>query len=127
MSKQSNKSLHIRSDRKQGSAFPTWTTANRLSWTASRESKRGCRHAIDEFIQWYCSEPRLSFSKVVVTRYRIFLENRDLAAGTTNSFGAQAGCRPLKSGLPTVRQGAAHRSAMLVLPGAVSAACLQSR
>lgn len=29
------------------------------------ESKRGYRHAIDEFIQWYCSEPRLSFNKVV--------------------------------------------------------------
>src|SRR3569623_1118774 len=50
----------------------------------SRESKRGYRHAIDEFIQWYCSEPRLSFSKVVVTRYRIFLENRNLAPGTIN-------------------------------------------
>ena len=50
----------------------------------SLESKRGYRHAIDEFIQWYCSEPRLSFNKVVVTRYRIFLENRGLAAGTIN-------------------------------------------
>ena len=50
----------------------------------SRESKRGYRHAIDEFIQWYCSESRLSFSKVVVTRFRIFLENRNLAAGTIN-------------------------------------------
>src|SRR5690242_3407659 len=50
----------------------------------SPESKRGYRHAIDEFIQWYCSEPRLSFSKVVVTRFRIFLENRNLAAGTIN-------------------------------------------
>ena len=50
----------------------------------SPESKRGYRHAIDEFIQWYCSEPRLSFNKVVVTRYRIFLENRQLAAGTIN-------------------------------------------
>jgi len=50
----------------------------------SRESKRGYRHAIDEFIQWYCSEPRLSFSKVVVTRFRIFLENRNLAALTIN-------------------------------------------
>jgi site-specific recombinase XerD len=50
----------------------------------SPESKRGYRHAIDEFIQWYCSEPRLSFSKIVVTRYRIFLENRHLAAGTIN-------------------------------------------
>lgn len=50
----------------------------------SRESKRGYRHAIDEFIQWYCSEPRLSFNKIVVTRYRISLENRNLAAGTIN-------------------------------------------
>jgi site-specific recombinase XerD len=50
----------------------------------SPESKRGYRHAIDEFIRWYCSEPRLSFNKIVVTRYRIFLENRRLAAGTIN-------------------------------------------
>jgi site-specific recombinase XerC len=50
----------------------------------STESKRGYRHAIDEFIQWYCSEPRLSFNRVVVTRYRIFLENRQLAGGTIN-------------------------------------------
>ena len=50
----------------------------------SRESKRGYRHAIDEFIQWYCSEPRLSLNKIVVTRYRILLENRQLAAGTIN-------------------------------------------
>ncbi|HEY7307632.1 MAG TPA: hypothetical protein VH601_26145 [Bryobacteraceae bacterium] len=42
----------------------------------SLEFKRGYRHAIDAFIQWYCSEPRLSFNKVVVTRFRIFLENR---------------------------------------------------
>jgi site-specific recombinase XerD len=50
----------------------------------SPESKRGYRHAIDEFIHWYCSEPRLSFNKVVVTRFRIALENRGLAAGTIN-------------------------------------------
>ena len=50
----------------------------------SPESKRGYRHAIDEFIEWYCSEPRLPFNKVVVTRFRIALENRGLAAGTTN-------------------------------------------
>ena len=50
----------------------------------SPESKRGYRHAIDEFIEWYCSEPRLSFNKVVVTRFRIFLENRGLASATIN-------------------------------------------
>jgi site-specific recombinase XerD len=59
----------------------------------SRESKRGYRHAIDEFIQWYCSEPRLSFNRVVITRYRIFLENRQLAARTIN--GRLAGVRRL--------------------------------
>ena len=55
-----------------------------LDSLGSRESKRGYRHSIDEFIQWYCSEPRLSFNKVVVTRYRIFLQSRQLAAGTIN-------------------------------------------
>ena len=55
-----------------------------LDSLSSPESKRGYQHAIDEFIQWYCSEPRLSFNKTVVTRYRIALENRQLAAGTIN-------------------------------------------
>src|SRR3954463_1135549 len=50
----------------------------------SPESKRGYRHALDEVIEWYCFEPRLSFNKTVVTRYRIHLENRHLAAGTIN-------------------------------------------
>src|SRR4051812_1860727 len=47
-------------------------------------SQRSCRHAIDEFITWYCSEPRLSFSRVVVLRYRIHLEQRSLAPSTIN-------------------------------------------
>jgi hypothetical protein len=34
----------------------------------SPESQRGYRHAIDEFIEWYCSEPRLSFNRTVVLR-----------------------------------------------------------
>jgi site-specific recombinase XerD len=50
----------------------------------SPESQRSYRHAIDEFVGWYCSEPRLSFNKMVVTRYRIHLEDRLLAPGTTN-------------------------------------------
>ncbi len=50
----------------------------------SPESQRGYRHAIDEFISWYCSEPRVSFNKTVVTRYKGFLEDRQLASGTIN-------------------------------------------
>jgi hypothetical protein len=41
----------------------------------SPESQRGYRHAIDEFIDWYCSEPRLSFNRTFVLRYRIHLEH----------------------------------------------------
>src|ERR1700730_1253106 len=33
------------------------------------DAQRGYRYAIDEFVDWYCSEPRLSFSKTVVVRY----------------------------------------------------------
>jgi len=50
----------------------------------SPESQRGYRHAIDEFIEWYCSEPRLSFNRTVVLRFRIHLESRNLAPGTIN-------------------------------------------
>ena len=48
------------------------------------DAQRGYRHAIDEFVEWYCSEPRSSFSKTVVVRYRMHLESRHLAPGTIN-------------------------------------------
>src|SRR5262245_6684943 len=55
-----------------------------LNSLSSVDAQRGYRHAIEEFIDWYCSEPRLSFSKTVVLRYRIHLESRHLAPGTVN-------------------------------------------
>ena len=55
-----------------------------LNGLSSPESKRGYRHSIDEFISWYCSEPRFSFSKHVVTRYRLYLKARRLAPRTHN-------------------------------------------
>jgi site-specific recombinase XerD len=55
-----------------------------LNSLPSKESQRGYRHAMDEFVAWYCSEPRLSFNRAVVTRYRIHLESRQLAPGTIN-------------------------------------------
>ena len=54
-----------------------------LNSLSSIDAQRGYRHAI-EFIEWYCSEPRLSFSKTVVLRDRIHLESRHLAPGTIN-------------------------------------------
>ena|SRR5689334_90701 len=50
----------------------------------SADARRGYRHAIEEFLEWYCSEPRLSFSRTVVLRYRIHLESRNLAPATIN-------------------------------------------
>ena len=50
----------------------------------SIDAKRGYRHAIDEFVDWYCSEPRLAFNRIVVLRYRCHLESRQLAPGTIN-------------------------------------------
>src|ERR1700687_3841020 len=50
----------------------------------STDAKRGYCHAIDEFVEWYCSEPRLAFNRIVVLRYRSHLESRQLAPGTIN-------------------------------------------
>jgi len=44
--------------------------------------------AIDDFVIWYCSEPRLAFNKTVVLRYRLAyrleLEARRLAPAAIN-------------------------------------------
>jgi site-specific recombinase XerD len=55
-----------------------------LNSLTSRSSQRTYDHAISEFIEWYCSEPRLAFNKTVVTRYRISLEQRHYASTTIN-------------------------------------------
>jgi integrase len=55
-----------------------------LNSLTSPSSQRSYDHAIREFIDWYCSEPRLAFNKTVVTRYRISLEQRHYAPSTIN-------------------------------------------
>jgi hypothetical protein len=55
-----------------------------LNSLTSASSKRSYEHAIREFIEWYCSEPRLAFNRTVVTRYRIALEQHPYAASTIN-------------------------------------------
>src|SRR5262252_7619330 len=47
-------------------------------------SRRVYEYAIDQFIAWYCSESRLAFNRIVVVRYRMYLELRHLAANTIN-------------------------------------------
>jgi integrase len=55
-----------------------------LNSLTSQSSQRAYDHAIREFIEWYCSEPRLAFNKTVVTRYRISLEQAQYAPSTIN-------------------------------------------
>src|SRR5437868_10799121 len=55
-----------------------------LNSLGSPASRRVYEYAIDQFIAWYCSEPRLAFNRIVVARYRMYLEGRGLAANTIN-------------------------------------------
>jgi len=51
-----------------------------LNSLSSTDAQRSYRHAIEQFIDWYCSEPRLSFSETVVL-------------GTASSWNLAAWCR----------------------------------
>jgi site-specific recombinase XerD len=55
-----------------------------LNSLGSPASRRVYEYAIDQFIAWYCSEPRLALNRIVVVRYRMYLESRHLAANTIN-------------------------------------------
>jgi hypothetical protein len=57
-----------------------------LNSLAAASSQESYVHAIDEFIGWYCSEPRLAFNRSVVLRYRFFLEQKNLAPSPANPF-----------------------------------------
>lgn len=66
-------------------ALPSLTRTSPLSKLArSSEFARIVGHVRDEFIGWYCSEPRLAFNRSVVLRYRFFLEQKNLASSTIN-------------------------------------------
>jgi len=55
-----------------------------LQTLGSAASQKTYAFAIDDFISWYCSEPRLAFGRTVVLRYRYHLEARPLAPATIN-------------------------------------------
>jgi integrase len=55
-----------------------------LNSLTSKSGQRTYDHAINEFVEWYCSEPRLAFNRTVVLRYGIHLEQRRLAPTTIN-------------------------------------------
>src|SRR5271170_3560118 len=60
------------------------TKAAVLNSLSSPHSRRNYKFAIEQFITWYCSEPRLALNRAVVLRFRLYLESLGLAAGTVN-------------------------------------------
>jgi len=55
-----------------------------LNSLTSPAARRVYKYAIEKFVAWYCSEPRIAFNRIVVVRYRIHLESLCLAANTIN-------------------------------------------
>ena len=55
-----------------------------LNSLTSKSGQQTYDHAIDDFVDWYCSEPRLAFNRTVVLRYRIHLEQWCYAPATIN-------------------------------------------
>ena len=55
-----------------------------LNSLTSQSSQRTYDHAIGEFIEGYCPEPRLAFNKIVVTRYRLSVEQHHHASSAIN-------------------------------------------
>ena len=53
-----------------------------LNSLTSQSGQRTYDRAINDFVEWYCSEPRLAFNRTAVLRYRISLEQKQYAATT---------------------------------------------
>jgi len=55
-----------------------------LNSLSSPRSRRNYKFAMEQFIDWSCSEPRLALNRTVVLRFRLHLESLGLAVGTIN-------------------------------------------
>jgi len=58
--------------------------ASVLNTLSSPLSRRNYKFAMEQFIDWYCSEPSVALNRTVVLRFRLHLESLGLAAGTIN-------------------------------------------
>ena len=50
-----------------------------LNSLTSKSGQRTYDRAITDFVEWYCSEPRLAFNRTVVLRHRFYLEQKQYA------------------------------------------------
>ena len=69
-----------------------------LNSLSSPNSRRNYRFAMEQFITWYCSEPRLALNRTVVLRFRLHLESLGLAARTNQPEARRSQASRLRSG-----------------------------
>jgi hypothetical protein len=62
----------------------TQAKASVLNTLTSKSGQRTYDHAIDDFVEWYCLDPRLAFNRTVVLLYRIQLGQKLYAPATIN-------------------------------------------
>jgi integrase len=55
-----------------------------LNSLTSKSGQRTYDRAITDFVEWYCSEPRLTLNRTVVLGYRMYLEQKQYAPTTIN-------------------------------------------
>lgn len=67
-----------------------------LNSLSSRCSGRNYNFAMEQFITWYCSEPRLALNRTVVLRFRLYLDSLGLASGTINQRLPQSDGWPMR-------------------------------
>ncbi len=71
-----------------------------LNSLTSTSGQRTYDHAINEFVAWYCSEPRLAFNRTVVLRYRSIWNSRSTPRQPSTCASPQCGGLPTKPRTP---------------------------
>jgi hypothetical protein len=71
-----------------------------LNSLTSIESRRSYQHAVDEFVEWYCSGPRLALNRAVVLGYRLQLEAKNSPPQQSTSGSPQCAAWLTKRPIP---------------------------
>ena len=69
-----------------------------LNSLSSPRSRRNYKFAMEQFIDWYCSEPRLALNRTVVLRFRLHLESLGIGRGYDQSEARGGQEASLRSG-----------------------------
>ena len=71
-----------------------------LNSLSSPNSRRNYKFAMEQFITWYCSEPRLALNRAVVLRFRLYFESRVSQRELSTKGSPRSGVSPTKRLIP---------------------------